>query len=85
MNDGGQAFPGPVDLKSHLESGGEPFYNSGMSYRQWLIGMALCGYNANPDLHVTKEKAAVEYAIEDANNIIAALEKENETNNQKGN
>lgn len=62
------AFPRPGFTAEQTES------QEGLTYRQWLIGMALVGYNANPNRDDSSLKT--EWCISDADEIIAALEKE---------
>ena len=47
--------------------------DNGMTYRQWLAGMALSGLTSNP--HGTVEKA-VRFAVECADALIVELDEE---------
>ena len=55
INDGGAAFPRPIGQADGIETalgGTRGEYNraqAGMTYRQWLAGMALQGILANPE------------------------------------
>jgi hypothetical protein len=67
------AFPRPYSFTSNREGAGQPVPGEmGMSYREWLIGMALAGMcfgDSGPD-YVAKR------AIEVADAVISQLEGE---------
>ena len=46
----------------------------GMTYRQWLIGMALQGLCANPNTRGTNNQIIAVWAIQKADAILAAEE-----------
>lgn len=64
----GPAFP------QHYKDEQGVYAEEGMTYRQWLIGMALKGLCSNPTL--TTVKLIDQLAIEHADNIIAMLKAE---------
>lgn len=82
MKDGGSAFPGFSETTGHGSAKRSGFgewenYVPGMTYRQWLIGMALSAMVLEPDYSRGPCNAnIVERAITIADRIIEALEKE---------
>ena len=64
MRENDPAFPGPHGNTVH----GKDTYAPGMTYRAWLVGMALQGVMANPAVKNPKERAAL--AVEAADNTI---------------
>ena len=59
MNDGGPAFPRAWEERTGM--GIKASYVEGMTYRQWLAGMALSGFCANSNVP-NREAMAVEAA-----------------------
>lgn len=50
-----------------------------MTYREWLIGMSICGLSANEKFANLSAEQLSQYAIIQANIIVRKLEAENET------
>jgi len=76
-NDGGPAFPSrdyqtdTVLVDGHEEDWQGWIVKPGMTYRQWLVGMALQGYNANSASSITHNEKA-KLSIKDADAAIKA-------------
>ena len=72
-----EAFPqSMVQTQSGMESSANYGYG-GMTYRQWLIGMALSAAFAGQDNDPWSAKAIGDHSIEIADAIIARLDAEN--------
>lgn len=76
INDGGAAFPRPLG-SSPTEKAYRSTEQKGMTYRQWLAGMALQGV-VSSGINTCEElvRADVDVAIRYADALIAELEKE---------
>lgn len=64
-----QAFP-------FIIPSGQPEVNWGMSYRQWLVGLAMQGLLTDPAKYESSEASVAEYAVRQADAILEALAKE---------
>lgn len=69
IDDGGPAFPSPD--AAQWDIGNRGFY-PGMSYRQWLAGMAMQGLLANPEAFEWTATRTIEIAMHHADAMIAA-------------
>lgn len=81
MNDGGFAFPSAHVIREPDRpfTIGDVMPIDGMSYRQWLIGMAASGILSDPNVRLNMPRdyqAVANQSVNVADAIIAALEKE---------
>ena len=69
---GGPAFPRPAGKNGYPQMGYEDG-NQGMTLRQWLAGMALQGFCANPNVNTAKtsSKSIAELCLIQADAVIA--------------
>lgn len=73
MNEGGYAFPRPQSETPQEFA----WHQEGMTYRDWLIGMAMQGILANPNYKGFAEIEDVsEFAIKQADSVIEKRYKE---------
>jgi hypothetical protein len=49
----------------------------GMTYRQWLVGMAMQGYCANPEAYGVAAAKVASYSIDQADKVIEQMEETN--------
>lgn len=69
-----QVFPGSETQRSYDGRSSQTLVSSGLTLRELYAGLAMQGYNANPgwDSQTSKDKA--DWAVLDADALIAALE-----------
>jgi hypothetical protein len=75
-NDGGSAFPS--EKHECQDNTWNQTFQPGMTYRQWLAGMALQGELANPRNKLDEAGQFAQWALDVADALIAAEEQEKE-------
>lgn len=71
----GYQYAFPVPITSHCDQL-QQSWDQGMTYRQWLIGMAMQGACANPEDHANSYESIASQSSKQADAILEALAKE---------